>query len=186
MRGQKQNINGKLTHDLHALEPEVQLSLGPVLGDITRVVPSSLEQSDGLVSGPPCPPYSDMGGKLAEHDPRSRVFDNVCDFINDLAERGVWWFAIENVLGILKRRAGQEPFGQTFKARMFAALPSWQIEVWTENSLSHGVPQSRRRVFFIGTSQWMRRTALQRRLLKAGPLRSPTVSLLDCLDKVSI
>eukprot|EP00959_Pyramimonas_sp_CCMP1952_P328478 6876687-Pyramimonas_sp.AAC.1 len=46
------------------------------------------------------------------------------------------------------------------------------------------VPQSRPRVFFIGTSPWMRRLPLQKRLLRQGPQRFPSVPLIDFLDKV--
>ena len=176
-----------LREDLERLEPHVPLHLGPMDGDITAVNVAELDDAEGLVSGPPCPPASTMGPRMEEQDSRARVFETVLAWLQELASRQcLRWFVLENVEGILKRkRASEGSYGQRLVSRMLGVLPrGWKVELWVENSLLHGVAQSRTRVFFVGTSPWMRRTPLQRRLLRQGPQRHVQLNLSEFLEHV--
>ena len=63
---------------------------------------ASLEPVDGLISGPPCPPWSTTGNRRGCSDERSLVWDKVCQIIVDQAacKRSLLFFMLENVRGM--------------------------------------------------------------------------------------
>ena len=78
-------------------------------GNVCDVPLGSLDISaDGLVSGPPCPPYSTMGQRLGTADPRANVFLIVAKWILHLVRYGsLRFFVVENASGIAKRKRGE-------------------------------------------------------------------------------
>ena len=79
--------------------------LGSRRGDVTSIPLRELDRScDGLVSGPPCPPFSTIGKRLLQADARAHVFWCVCRWIEELSKHQLTWFVLENVPGILKRK----------------------------------------------------------------------------------
>lgn len=154
-----------------------RLHCGPSEGDVLRVALQDLDLSaDGLVSGPPCPPYSSIGHRLLELDPRSSVFVAIALWCVHLAQHGsLAFFVLENVEGIMrKRKQDAESFGEWFCREMASAMPSgWEIKVQHHNSRVCMLPQSRPRVFFVGTSPAMRADRCQRRVLSAPLLSWP-------------
>eukprot|EP00969_Alexandrium_andersonii_P044041 1932082-Alexandrium_andersonii.AAC.1 len=58
---------------LERLSPGEPLALGPDTGNVNTKPLDSLADADGLVSGPPCPPYSSIGLRKLEADARSTV-----------------------------------------------------------------------------------------------------------------
>jgi site-specific DNA-cytosine methylase len=184
------DINDCLRGALADLHPKAQLHCGRSQGDVTRYPLEDLSQADGLVSGPPCPPFSTIGKGAGAGDPRAAVFVRVMLWISSGARRGLQWFILENVDGILKRKKDQEEsFASWFMRAMLEMLPDgWLIDCQQANSGSYGVPQSRPRVFFVGTSPHMRSSARQRKLLGLGPAAfqiADEVFLEDFLDKVA-
>ena len=129
-----------------------------------------------------------MGAGKEDKDARARTFEAVMQWIQALADRGcLRFFVLENVAGILiKRSRDESSFGQRLMSRWQRELPAgWTVVVWKENSLDHALPHSRPRVFFVGVSAWMTRTALQKRLFRRGPERSAPVHLADFLEHTS-
>ena len=115
-----------------------------------------LHETDGYIAGPPCPPTSSLGRGLAEADPRAHVFD-YC--INTLAHLGgrhngsmLKFYILEHVPGSLKRksRLEEEPYAARKQDELRAALPHFTHHLWVINSIDHGLPQDRRRIFFVG------------------------------------
>lgn len=86
---------------LHGPSSANRLHLGPDVGDILRVDPRELEPVDGIVAGPPCPPFSSIGLRGGQYDPRADVFQHVVDMIVELGSRGALFFILENVPGVL-------------------------------------------------------------------------------------
>ena len=64
-----------------------------------------------------------------------------------------------------------------------ALLPrGWAVDVQHGNSITCCLPQSRPRVFFVGTAASMRASAFQRRILNAPLPVFPSVDIIDFLD----
>ena len=70
-----------------------QLHVGAMDGDILAVDVSTLDlETDAVISGPPCPPFSSIGKRLIECDMRSCVFIAVMHWIVYLATSGMLAF----------------------------------------------------------------------------------------------
>ena len=71
--------------------------------DLLKVGLGDLEQCEGLVAGPPCPPWSSLGARASEWDSRADVFKRVVEWIFVLSAGSLKWFVLENVCGIMAR-----------------------------------------------------------------------------------
>ena len=94
-------------------------------GDIMRVAPASIPDADGLISGPPCPPFSSGGKRLCFDDARARVFDQVIVWIKELYKRGLLFFIIENVEGMMKKKKGSA-FNTIFRQQFCFVCDVWK------------------------------------------------------------
>ena len=146
-----------------------KLLVGRRQGSVLNVDVCDLDpETDGIVSGPPCPPFSSMGKRLVELDARSSVFVAVCTWILHLSRKcRLTWFIIENVSGITKRKKGTDTsFSEWFLSEMMRELPAgWHVELVQHNSAQCLLPQSRPRCFFVGSAAPLRATPFQRRVL---------------------
>jgi len=114
-----------------------------------------LLDTDGYIAGPPCPPTSSLGRGLGEADPRAQVFEHCISTLAHLGKRHygsmLKFYVLEHVPGSLKRKTGEET---SYAARKLdalkAALPHFKHHLWVINSIDHGLPQDRRRIFFVG------------------------------------
>ena len=162
------------------------LHVGASRGDVTRVDLADLDlETDAVISGPPCPPFSTMGARLIEMDSRSNVFISVALWILHLARRGrLAFWCVENVAGILRKRSGSGmSFGEWFVAEMDLNLPQgWLVQVHNHNSIDCLLPQSRPRVFFVGVAPSLQVSRFQKRLLWQPLLSWPRVRLTDFID----
>ncbi|WP_143883537.1 DNA cytosine methyltransferase [Chryseobacterium binzhouense] len=100
-----------------------------------------------LIGGPPCQPFSKAGywanNRLGDKDPRNMIGEYL-RIISELLPDG---FLLENVESILhpKNKIAVEQIQE------FADLLGYNLIVYRANALDFGVPQKRKRVFFIGT-----------------------------------
>ena len=97
---------------------------------------------DGLVGGPPCQGFSDIG-KRASDDPRNSLFGDFFRLVNEVRPR---FFIAENVPGILADRNG------SIVQKALARIPSNYVLLGIREvaANSMGAPTSRARVFFVG------------------------------------
>jgi DNA (cytosine-5)-methyltransferase 1 len=97
---------------------------------------------DGLVGGPPCQGFSDIG-KRAFDDPRNSLFADFFRLVNEIKPR---FFVAENVPGILADR------NRGILEAALAMVPSKYIMLEAREVAAHrlGAPTSRARVFFVG------------------------------------
>ncbi len=98
---------------------------------------------DIVVGGPPCQAYSTVGKRLID-DPRGKLFQ---EYYRVLKEIDPKVFVFENVKGLLSMQNG-ELFNAIIS--LFKSL-SYSISFKTLNSADYGVPQTRERVFIVGT-----------------------------------
>jgi len=109
-----------------------------------RDVPSDeIPECDGIIGGPPCQSWSEAGALRGIEDKRGQLF---FEYIRILRDKKPKFFLAENVSGMLASRHSEaiknikELFLDSGYRLSFALL----------NAVDFGVPQDRKRVFFIG------------------------------------
>lgn len=110
---------------------------------IINVESSEIPDCDGIIGGPPCQSWSEAGSLRGINDERGKLF---YDFIRIIREKQPKFFLTENVPGMLASRNGEAL--ENIK-RLFVES-GYNLSFGTLNSLDYGVPQDRKRVFFIG------------------------------------
>ena len=110
---------------------------------ITDIPISDIPECDGIIGGPPCQSWSEAGALRGINDKRGKLFFN---FVEILREKKPLFFLAENVSGMLAPRHSEaiknikQLFIETGYDLFFDKL----------NARDFGVPQDRKRVFFIG------------------------------------
>lgn len=97
---------------------------------------------DVIIGGTPCQGFSIAGKRLAD-DPRNTLYRAFINLVDKISPTAV---VLENVPTILSLHNGR-----VAKAIVEdLALMGYQAKVFTLNSADYGVPQNRRRTFFVG------------------------------------
>lgn len=124
-------------------------------------------QLDGLIGGPPCQGFSEIGKKSAS-DPRNALFGH---FFRLVAETLPRFYVAENVPGILNARNAE-----IVETALALVPPRYvQFEATPVAASDHGAPTKRARVFFVGYDP-SRMNALEAKSLFLGLKRkAPTV-----------
>lgn len=104
----------------------------------------SYEGIDLVVGGAPCQGFS-VAGKMNKDDPRSKLVFTFCSVVEQLQPKA---FIMENVKSLASLSKFQEVREEIIQ-RMTDA--GYQVSMQVLNAKDFGVPQSRERVFFIGT-----------------------------------
>lgn len=99
---------------------------------------------DVVVGGPPCQGYSYYNHGRGEHDPRAGLFREYLRVIEDLRPQ---WLVMENVAGITSVADG----AVVREIHQGMAARGYRVEMRLLRSEDFGVPQERRRMFFIAT-----------------------------------
>ena len=113
-----------------------------------------------VVGGPPCPPFSACGRRLAMQDSRARPFERCIEVIVELDSRRIkgqannelCFFVLENVPGIAFKVNQDTPSAlEMLMATLRERLKErWLISAIKVNTLDYGLPQNRERVYVIG------------------------------------
>jgi DNA (cytosine-5)-methyltransferase 1 len=146
----EKNRAARETHRLNF--PEVSALGAEVGGDITRIPDGTFTRLRGeidvLFAGFPCQGFS-HAGKKDPNDPRNRLF---WDFVRAAQLASPRWIVGENVSGLLKRSTddGKTPVSEVI-SRAFEEVGYRMAEPFVLNAADFGVPQIRRRVFFVGS-----------------------------------
>ena len=121
-------------------------------GPIQNVTPQQLLKAAGLkkgeidviVGGPPCQGYSVYNHQRGEADPRAGLFREYLRIVEGIQPR---WIVMENVTGITSIAGG----GIVDEIRSAMRELGYRVDMRVLRSEDYGVPQERRRVFFIAT-----------------------------------
>ena len=115
---------------------------GAVAGDVRSAVFTAFRGVDVVHGGPPCQPFSIAGKQAGADDPRNMW----PDFVRCILQTRPRAFIAENVPGMLDRKF------ETFIQDNILKPLNDQYAVFKFKLAAHdfGVPQSRRRVFFVG------------------------------------
>jgi DNA (cytosine-5)-methyltransferase 1 len=122
--------------------PNWNVFSGPIDGDVTNVKWDKYTGKIDLIhGGPPCQPFSIAGEQLGIQDERN-MWGEFIRAINTIKPKV---FVAENVLGILT-----DKFEEFVKSQIISKLSNYHIKIFQLNSVNFGVPQVRKRVFFVG------------------------------------
>jgi len=110
---------------------------------IVDIPSDEVPDCDGIIGGPPCQSWSEAGSKRGITDKRGQLF---YEFMRILADKKPKFFLAENVSGMLL------PIHKEALAnikQMFTDI-GYDLSFQLLNVSDFGVPQDRKRVFFIG------------------------------------
>lgn len=113
---------------------------------ITDISSNEVPDCDGIIGGPPCQSWSEAGALRGIGDKRGKLF---FDFIRILADKQPLFFLAENVSGMLLPVHAKAL--ENIKS-MFREC-GYNLSFQLLNASDFGVPQDRKRVFFIGYRQ---------------------------------
>jgi DNA (cytosine-5)-methyltransferase 1 len=131
-----------------ATHPEATFIGGP----IQSVTPQQLLKAAGkkkgeidvIVGGPPCQGYSVYNHQRGDRDPRAGLFREYLRIVEGIQPR---WLVMENVTGITSIAGG----GIVDEIKREMSKLGYRVEMQVLKAEEFGVPQERRRVFFIAT-----------------------------------
>ena len=122
------------------------------VGDITKVKNEDIPDFDFLLGGFPCQPFSAGGKRLGFVDTRGTLFFEIERI---LAHKKPYGFILENVEGLVKHdiENKNDEVGRTLKTiveklQALGYFVSWKVL----NAADFGLPQARKRIFIVGTS----------------------------------
>jgi DNA (cytosine-5)-methyltransferase 1 len=127
---------------LRANRPTWNVYSGALAGDVTKAKFGSYKGVDIVHGGPPCQPFSIAGKQAGSEDPRN-MWGEFVRCVNQTKPRA---FIAENVVGLL------DPKFANFVQKTILDPLSNNYTIFKFKLAAHdfGVPQSRRRVFFVG------------------------------------
>lgn len=127
---------------LRANRPDWEVHSGDVEGDVTAAAFSPFRGVDVIHGGPPCQPFSIAGKQAGAKDPRNMW----AEYVRSVLHARPRAFIAENVVGLLDRKF------EAFVQRNIVDPLSSQYTIFKFKLAAHdfGVPQARRRVFFVG------------------------------------
>lgn len=115
-----------------------------IKGDIRDIKESDFpNEVDGIIGGPPCQSWSEAGALRGIDDERGQLF---FDYIRILRDKQPKFFLAENVSGMLANRHSEAV--QNIVSRFEEC--GYDVTIDLVNAADYGVPQDRKRVFYIG------------------------------------
>ncbi len=121
------------------------------VGDIFQVKNEDIPDFDFLLGGFPCQPFSASGKRFGFQDTRGTLFFEIERIIADKQPYG---FILENVEGLIKHDLAnkKDKIGRTLKTILFKLEElGYKVSYQLLDSIDFALPQSRKRVFIIGT-----------------------------------
>jgi DNA (cytosine-5)-methyltransferase 1 len=101
---------------------------------------------DIIIGGPPCQGFSIASPCNDPNDPRNSLFIYFSKWVNIFKPEV---FVMENVTGILSRKnASGEKISKIIKETFEKS--GYHVDIWILQAAQYGVPQNRKRVFFVG------------------------------------
>lgn len=111
--------------------------------DVRNINSDEIPECDGIIGGPPCQSWSEAGAGRGIEDSRGKLF---YEFIRILKDKKPKFFVAENVSGKLSDLHKDAVHGilEHFEEA------GYNVTVNLVNAANYGVPQDRKRVFYIG------------------------------------
>lgn len=111
--------------------------------DIQDIEIDEIPYCDGIIGGPPCQSWSEAGNLKGIEDQRGQLF---YEYIRILKAKQPKFFVAENVSGMMAKRHNKavKDIVNLFEES------GYDVYIFMVNSNDFGVPQDRKRVFYIG------------------------------------
>jgi DNA (cytosine-5)-methyltransferase 1 len=123
-----------------------------IVGDIFQVKNEDIPSFDFLFGGFPCQPFSASGKRQGFADTRGTLFFEIERIIRHHQPEG---FILENVEGLVKHdlENKSDEIGRTLRTIIYKLEEElgYQVSWKVLDSVCFGVPQSRKRIFIVGT-----------------------------------
>ncbi len=110
---------------------------------ISNIPSEEIPECDGIIGGPPCQSWSEAGSLRGIDDHRGQLF---FEFIRIIRDKKPKFFLAENVSGMLASRHADAL--ENIKKLFIDS--GYNLSFSLLNAVDYGVPQDRKRVFFIG------------------------------------
>ena len=123
----------------HALTGDITNLSG---ADLLKFANLSAEDVDVIVGGPPCQGFS-LSGKRMLEDPRNKLYKSFVDIVQQIKPK---LFLMENVPGLIRLFDGRV---KDEVIEDFSCI-GYNVNMQILSSDEYGVPQQRKRVFFVG------------------------------------
>jgi DNA (cytosine-5)-methyltransferase 1 len=118
-----------------------------IVEDVSKISINEIFQKVGeidiIIGGPPCQGFSQKGKRLSLNDERNFMFQSFIDFVKTFQPK---YFLLENVPNIITTSKG---FFKDEILKSFQEL-GYSIDYKVLNAANYGVPQNRKRAFFLG------------------------------------
>ncbi len=115
-----------------------------IQGDIRNITDKDFpDDIDGIIGGPPCQSWSEAGSLRGINDSRGQLF---YDYIRILQKKQPKFFLAENVSGMLANRHSEA----VKNIINLFEKSGYNVSITLVNAADYGVPQDRKRVFYIG------------------------------------
>jgi DNA (cytosine-5)-methyltransferase 1 len=123
-----------------------------IAGDITQVNTKSIPDFEILLAGFPCQAFSVAGKQKGFVDTRGTLFFEIERILKEKNPNG---FILENVEGLLNhdKLNKSDAIGRTLKVILDSLKRDYCVTFKVLDSRHFGVPQSRRRIFIVGTKK---------------------------------
>lgn len=112
--------------------------------EIVDLISMNIEDVDVIIGGPPCQGFS-VSGKRMIDDERNKLYKSFVDIVSEIRPKV---FVMENVPGLVRLFKGQvaEQVIEHF------SKIGYRVQMKILSSDNYGVPQRRKRVFFVGVN----------------------------------
>ena len=125
------------------LNQDITTVTGEVL--LNRLKNMSTEDIDVIIGGPPCQGFS-LSGKRMLDDPRNKLYKSFVEVVSEIKPKV---FVMENVPGLIRLFDGKV---KEEILNDFSSL-GYEVEMQLLSADNFGVPQQRKRVFFVGLNK---------------------------------
>lgn len=113
--------------------------------DLLKAANVKAGEIDVIVGGPPCQGYSVYNHQRGSNDPRANLFRDYLRIVDGIKPK---WIVMENVTGITSIADGKI----VHEIRQAMNALGYRVEMRILKAEEYGIPQERRRVFFIATN----------------------------------
>ncbi|WP_416914727.1 MAG: DNA cytosine methyltransferase [Roseicyclus sp.] len=145
-----QDIDATFGRTFAQTHAEAEFVHGPIQSitadDLLSAATCGPGEIDVLIGGPPCQGYSVYNHQRGEDDPRAGLFKEYLRLVEAIQPR---WLVMENVTGITSIANG----GIVREIQSGMRRLGYRVDMKLLKAEEYGVPQERRRMFFIATRE---------------------------------